>query len=188
MTVKIDMPLEANQGEEALLLDANAGFSIIVEQGAGYQWTERYAQLKASFQPLTIGTESTTHTNYFLVKEQNFTDAGGGFFEWDRLYANVPNTWSETQVFNFAYIVVFDGQVFNLNIPVSTKVTHSYQVGYPGQDAGEGLRKPVFSVGYVVPTTTVIRPPEVENYLGDIWETRRYTLLNTFIVGETTPT
>lgn len=192
MAVKIDMPLAANFGNEPLLLDASAGFAIIVEEGAGYRWVERYAQKKDQYTPLPIGTESTVRPGYYLTKEQNFRDVGGGFFEWDRLYANVPTAWSETQSLVLTYVaertvITIGGEEpgietfqTNRSAQVSTKVTHTYQVGYPDTAAATSLSDPIYADGASIPVDTVVRPQDVERYLGDIWEIRTYTLLKAF--------
>jgi len=137
MAVKIDLPSIAANGNEPLLLDANASFSIVVPQGAGHLWTERYAQKKQAFTPLETGTESTTHGGFYLVKEQNFRDIGGGFFEWDRLYANVPTSWEDTGQFAFNYtqsrtVITIGGdepgiETFDTSksLQVSAKITQS---------------------------------------------------------------
>lgn len=193
MSVKIDLPILAGDGEQPLLLDGNAGFANIVPQGSGYTWTEKYAQKKSAYEPITIGTESSIRNNYYLVKEQNFRDIGGGFFEFERVYANVPSTWEDTGQFSYNYITIqtlFVGNGAgglqietierNKSAMVSTKVTHSYQLNYPDTDAAISLFDPVYTEGNPIPAGTIVRPPEVNIYMGTIYEIREYTILKTF--------
>lgn len=188
MAVKIDMPVTAATGLSAQLLDASASFSIVVKQGGGYRWSERYAQKKSSFTPTPIGTESTIRPNYYLIDETNFTDIGGGFFTFDRVYANVPTTWSETQQMAFNYIaqrILIVGGVSETfqtsrSAQVSTKVTHTYQVGYPDSAAAESLTDPKYLGNSTVAAGTKVRPQEVARYLGEIYEILTYETLKPF--------
>lgn len=192
MAVKIDLPTLAASGEAPLLLDGSAAFSIVVPQGAGHLWTERYAQKKTLFTPLAIGTESSVRTGYYLVKEQNFRDIGGGFFEWDRLYANVPNTWNDTGQFAFTYtaertVMTIGGDDPGIEIfqtsrsaQVSVKINYSYQVGYPDTAAAQSISDPIYAAGATVAAGTTVRPKEVEVYMGDIYVIKTFTLLTSF--------
>jgi len=188
MAVKIDMPATSAAGQNAQLLDASASFSIVVKQGGGFRWSERYAQKKESFVPTPIGTESTIRPNYFLINETNFTDAGGGFFTFDRVYANVPSSWSETQQMSFNYIaqsILIVGGVSEIfetsrSAQVSTKVTHTYQVGYPDTAAATSLKDPKYLGGSTVSAGTTVRPQEVNRYLGNIYEILTYETLKDF--------
>jgi len=182
------MPATSAAGLNAQLLDASASFSIVVKQGGGFRWSERYAQKKSSFTPTAIGTESTIRPNYFLIDETNFQDIGGGFFAFDRVYANVPTTWSETQQMAFNYIaqrILIVGGVSETfetsrSTQVSTKVTHTYQVGYPDSSAATSLVDPKYLGGSTVPAGTTVRPQDVSRYLGDIYEIRTYETLKPF--------
>lgn len=191
MAVKIDLPNIAANGEVPLLLDGSAAFSIQVEQAAGYQWTERYAIRKQYYTPLAIGSESTIRPGYYLVKEQNFRDIGGGFFEWDRLYANIPQSWSDTRQFAFNYtsvreVITTSGgettiETFETSrsAQVSTKVNHTYQLEYPETEA-QSLSDPAYAEGVTIAAGTTVRPKEVEVYLGNIYVIKTYTLIETF--------
>ena len=191
MAVKIDLPNIAANGEVPLLIDGSAAFSIQIEQAAGYQWTERYAIRKEYYTPTAIGTESTVRPGYYLVKEQNFTDIGGGFFEWDRLYANLPQSWSDTRQFAFNYtsvrtVISIGGDAPGIetfetsrSAQVSTKVNHTYQVGYPETEA-QSLSDPSYNEGSTIAAGTTVRPVEVEVYLGNIYVIKTYTLIEAF--------
>lgn len=187
-----DLPSNAADGSVPILLDGSASFSIPVPQGAGYMWTERYAQKKESFRPEPIGSLSSIRPNFYLVKEQNFQDIGAGFFEFDRLFANIPDTWSETQQFAFNYtaerfVITIGGsgsgvETFQTSksVQVSTRVTHTYQIGYPGNQEAISLSDPIYLSGFAVPAGTNVRPPEVNVYMGNIYEIKTFTLLKSF--------
>lgn len=220
MALKYDLPDEALDGQVPILLDASASVSINVPVyasssfsprdprpptqpstdprndqqplGSGYVYTERYAVRKDSFIPMPIGTESSVRTGHFLVKEQNFQDIGGGFFKFDRLFANVPNQWSETGQFAFNYTairtIVTTGSNAGIekfetskSAIVSTKITHSYTLDYPDAEYAQSISDPKYNAGFVIPAGTTVRPFEVTRYLGNIWEIRAYTLLKDLV-------
>jgi len=163
-------------------------FQSWCHRGAGHLWTERYAQKKQAFNPLPIGTKSTTHGDFYLVQEQNFRDIGGGFFEWDRLYANVPTSWEDTGQFAFNYtqrrtVITIGGENPGIetfetskSLQVSAKITHSYQIGYPNTAAATSLADPIISAGVFVNAGTTVRPQEVEIYMGNIYVIKDITL------------
>lgn len=206
MAIKLDLPASSGGGTVPLLSDPSSRFSIQVLQGKGYVWTEKYYQLKEYFEPLQIKidevrdpetdeiitpaswTNSSIRPSFYLVQEQNFRNIGGGFFEWDRLYANVPQTWSETVSMSFNYILArpVSGTVSETSVstPVSTKIEHSYQLGWPGDLEAQNLKDPVFTVEInLVAAGTPVRPVEVVRYLGDIWEIRKFTTLKSFFTS-----
>jgi len=186
-----DLPLSTADGSVPILLDGSAAFSIQVEQAAGYRWTERYAIRKQYYTPLAIGSESTIRPGYYLVKEQNFRDIGGGFFEWDRLYANIPQSWNDTRQFAFNYtaerqVITTSGgettiETFQTSrsAQVSTRVNHTYQLGYPATVA-QSLSDPIYGAGAAIAAGTTVRPNEVEVYLGNIYVIKTYTLITPF--------
>lgn len=185
MALKYDLP-SIGIPSQAYLLDGSANFSIQVPQSNGHIWHERYYQNKADFTPLPIGTVSTVRPDHYLVKEQGFRDIGAGLFEFERLYANVPASWSETQELAFNYVAErivssTEGgvEVFSTSksAQVSTEVNHSYVLGYPGVSEAESLTDPTFNAGDPISAGTAVRPKEVVSYLGDIWEIKTFTLL-----------
>jgi len=187
-----DLPSNAADGLAPILLDGSASFSIPVPQGAGYMWTERYAQKKESFTPEPIGSLSHIRPDFYLVKEQNFRDIGAGFFEFDKVFANIPETWSETQQFAFNYTAErfvstagtggTTAETFQTSksVQVSTQVTHTYQIDYPADQQAASLVDPIYEEGFEVTAGTYVRPPEVNVYMGNIYEIKTFTLLTDF--------
>ena len=187
-----DLPSNAAGGLVPILLDGSASFSITVPQGAGYMWTERYAQKKESFTPEPIGSLSNIRPSFYLVKEQNFRDIGAGFFEFDKVFANIPETWSETQQFAFNYTAErfvttigaggTSAETFQTSksVQVSTRVTHTYQIYYPADQQAGSLVDPIYEEGFIVTAGTYVRPPEVNVYMGKIYEIKTFTLLTNF--------
>jgi hypothetical protein len=93
-----DLPVESAEGEEPLLIDANAGFYEAQPRGKSYVYVERYVQKKIFFEPLVEGTESSIRPETYLIKTTNYQDIGGGLVMFDRHYARVPDPWFDYQV------------------------------------------------------------------------------------------
>jgi len=206
MAIKYDLPFESNNGNDPLLLDASASFSILTEQGEGYVWTERMAQNKNSYTPLTKNTESTIHKGYYLVKEQNFQDQGNGMFVWDRLYANIPSTWSAYEVINIPVIRAFSTQLVgeetesrlrfiglnpqaispNGSIQIGVRVERSYALeptlaSLSIEGEVEEIYSPLLSENDTFAVSNYeARPAVAEPYVGDIYEIRKYLLTYTW--------
>lgn len=103
MAVKLDLPYLSGSGEEPLLLDGNSTTYNLLPVADGTVYVERYAQKKVAYQPIPIGTASAFRSNAYLIKEQNFRDIGGGFWEWERHYALKPGTWFDYQLVSYSY-------------------------------------------------------------------------------------
>ena len=66
------------------------------------------------------------------------------------------------------------------SVPVSTNVTHTYQIDYPGDQQAASLVDPIYEEGFVVTEGIYVRPPEVNVYMGNIYEIKTFTLLTSF--------
>lgn len=97
MAVNRDLP---NVGTTAQLIDARAGFYQLDPVNSSYVYVEKYYQLKANYTPQALGTESTNHSNYYLIKEEPTKDLGGGVVEINRHYAVTPSTWFDLEPSN----------------------------------------------------------------------------------------
>jgi hypothetical protein len=93
-----DLPVDSAEGEEPLLIDANAGFYEAQPRGKSYVFVERYVQKKVFFEPLPEGTESSIRPKTYLIKTTNYQDIGGGLVMFDRHYAQIPLEWFDYQV------------------------------------------------------------------------------------------
>ena len=113
------MPAIAGDGNEPLLLDANAGFFEAQKRGEAYVYVERYAIKKTAYQPLPIGTPSDIRSDAYLVKETNYRDVGGGFVTFDRQFAVVPNSW-------------FDYQQIGVSVGISLHAVTALSVNFLG--------------------------------------------------------
>jgi hypothetical protein len=86
------------------LLDANANVFIADSNiPNSYVYTERYACRKAEFVQTLAGTPSTVRPETLLYEEGNFNDIGGGFFEFQRKYAAIPEDVIEPVSYNLAF-------------------------------------------------------------------------------------
>lgn len=54
-----------------------------------------------SVRPLTVDTTGAHSTGALLVQESNRQDMGAGIVTWERVYANIPDTYVEYQGYNY---------------------------------------------------------------------------------------
>ena len=189
--INYDLPVESAEGEEPLLIDANAGFYETQPRGKSYVYIERYVQKKVFFTPLPEGTESSIRPQTYLVKTTNYQEMGGGLVMFDRHYAQIPQSWFDYQVVaistawigrlgnNADYHVNpnFSGG-FQRNTSVLAKVTRKY---YLEKDipANINLEAPnLFQIGgfsaIVTFTNVIVREDDVSIYLGNIYEVAEF--------------
>lgn len=189
--INYDLPVESAEGEEPLLIDANAGFYETQPRGKSYVYVERYVQKKVFFTPLPEGTESSIRPETYLVKTTNYQEMGGGLVMFDRHYAQIPQSWFDYQVVAISTAWVglllsaeyhvnpnFSGG-FQRNTSVLAKVTRKY---YLEKDipASINLEAPnLFQIGgfraTVTFTNVIVREDDVSIYLGNIYEVATFT-------------
>jgi len=186
-----DLPPASANGTQALLLDANAGNYSVLPNGKGIVHIEKYVIRKPFVNRQEIGTPSSVRPETFLVKETDYTDVGGGWFEFERHYANIPDPWFDFQVISVTTAWV--GKLLSADYVVNplrsggsqrnfstlAKVTREY---YLEDDIPTNLdlTAPRFieTSGF---TTTVtftnikLREDDVNLYLGKIYEVARFT-------------
>jgi hypothetical protein len=171
-----DLPGASGNGSVALLLDANAGNYSTLPNGQGVVFIEKYAIRKPFIQRQTIGTPSSIRPNAYLVRETNYRDVGGGWFEFERHYAPVPTDWFDYELVGAVarvsrlnrFIEIGDGQqllqrritrvtIFSANsagsgnvetVPVLAKATRSY-----------ALKQNLPTQNELLPETAFIRSP-----------------------------
>jgi hypothetical protein len=119
-----DLPVDSAEGEEPLLIDANAGFYEAQPRGKSYVFVERYVQNKTFFAPLPEGTESSIRPKTYLIKTTNYQDMGGGLVMFDRHYAQIPLAWFDYQVVNIT--TAFRGG-FAGRITINPAFTHGVE-------------------------------------------------------------
>ena len=92
MPRKFDIPQIADDLNAPLLLDANFGFYQLSENLPGANvYVELYAQRKATIKPPVLLIESGVHGGAFLVKQDNYSDIGGGVMTYQRHFTELPN-------------------------------------------------------------------------------------------------
>lgn len=191
-----DLPGRAGRGAAPLLLDANANVYNMLPTGGGYVYVERYAQKKDQYIPLEIGTRSTRRNQAYLIKEQNFRDIGGGFFEFERHYAVKPQNWYNYEMITYKHAVFsFVISKYYLN--------HTFTGGGVSSALARVDRFYVLehelesSIRYYNPRALVsdtgefgevegIREDEVSLYAGKIYEIKRYTAVDVTFSGRPT--
>jgi len=76
---------------------------------------QRFMQTAASFSNATLDTPYSAAGSYgvpatptfYLVSEENFSDVRAGLIEWDRVFAAVPDSWSEPEEYANTYVGYF---------------------------------------------------------------------------------
>lgn len=90
-----DMSLDQRIGADfgGHLIDESYSFYELQKEGDARVHAEKYLVGKASYSPLPIGTPMKRRPNYFLFKEENYTDIGGGYATVVRHFAKKPSNW-----------------------------------------------------------------------------------------------
>jgi hypothetical protein len=76
----------------------------------GYLFTQEFMQFQANYSPLPLNTshpssgKTPDYSTYFLVKESERRDMGGGLVKWKRTYATKPATHDEFESFAYNFI------------------------------------------------------------------------------------
>lgn len=86
-----------------ILVQAPAGYSIVVEQFSVGQRANNIQRLIIR-NPNAPGDSSGSNNDtgkIYLVQETPRRDVGSGIVEWDRVWATVPNKWSEYPCYNY---------------------------------------------------------------------------------------
>jgi hypothetical protein len=84
---------------------------VIPAQNDKVLFRQPFMQLAASYSPLPLNTAYgaagsygvPTGATYYLVGEENFADQSGGMLQWERVYAKVPNSWSDGEEFAYTF-------------------------------------------------------------------------------------
>ena len=102
---KLDLPT----GIESIfpkLIDANFSTYQLQKEGNAQVFVEKYVIKKDSYIPYfpaPIGSFSQVHTEALLIKEDSFTDIGGGYATFLRHYARIPDSWFDYEQKNVLY-------------------------------------------------------------------------------------
>lgn len=92
---KLDLPT----GIESIfpkLIDENFSTYQLQKEGNAQVFVQKYVIKKDSYIPYfptAIGSFSEVHTQALLIKEDSFTDIGGGYATFLRHYARIPDSW-----------------------------------------------------------------------------------------------
>jgi hypothetical protein len=109
--------------------------TVIPAQNDKVLFRQSFMQLAASYSPLPLDTPYPaagaygvpTGATYYLVAEENFADQSGGMIQWERVYAKVPNSWSDGEEFAYtfpAYIASSTGGVDSTITSISESGTY----------------------------------------------------------------
>ena len=88
-----DLPL-AYEDTVADRLDANFRTYFLQEKGNAIVNVEKWTAKKVDYQPSKLGkARGRPHLNQYLIKEDSFTDIGGGRMTFLRHFAQIPEPW-----------------------------------------------------------------------------------------------
>src|SRR2546430_2187633 len=84
---------------------------------------QRWSQLRANFSKQAMGTGGPSIAGIgalYIIDEDSFADLGGGFMEWDRVWATIPNDYNEsvtvTKNFQGMQYTIASGAVYDMSI------------------------------------------------------------------------
>lgn len=87
-----DLPAKYIGGADRL--DANFRTYFLQEKGNAIVNVEKWTAKKVDYQPSTLGrARGRPHLNQYLIKEDSFTDIGGGRMTFLKHYAQIPEPW-----------------------------------------------------------------------------------------------
>lgn len=81
----------------AELLDEDFGFYELQPNGNAYVYVEKFVIKKDKYVRTNVGSTKRSRPNCRLIKEDSFTDIGGGYFTFLRHYARRPDPWFDFQ-------------------------------------------------------------------------------------------
>lgn len=182
MSAVYDMPEGSGGGLTPILLDANANVYPTLPNGGGLVFVERYAVRKILYSPLAIDTENDIRTETYLVKETNLTDIGGGWYVFERHYAQVPETWFDYQQVSYSLGPVALNTVV-INPPsasvrqksILAKATRTY---YRESDLPALTTEPpsvTLTIGECTADNQIIASDKMQIHLGKIYEVTTFT-------------
>lgn len=76
------------------IIDRDHGTYFLQEQGNALVNTEKHLVEKQYYRPSTLGiSRGRSNPNQYLIKEDSFTDVGGGYATFIKHYAQIPEPW-----------------------------------------------------------------------------------------------
>ena len=96
MTKKLTFDLPqgfAEKENSATLLDANHSVYYLQAEGDAKVYVEKWSVKKINYEPLPVGTRKSNNASASLIKEDSYTDIGGGICTFLRHYALTPVSW-----------------------------------------------------------------------------------------------
>ena len=100
MAIKEDLTL-AQKNELPTAVDLDFSTYQLQQQGNSQVYVEKYLVPKDSYAPFRFakyGSTKRSRTNCILIKEDGFTDIGGGYATFLRHYARVPDNWFDYEM------------------------------------------------------------------------------------------
>lgn len=121
---KLDLPT----GIESIfpkLIDENFSTYQLQKEGNAQVFVQKYVIKKDSYIPYfptPIGSFSEVHTQALLIKEDSFTDIGGGYATFLRHYARIPDSWFDYEPKSVLYY-------FRNNVGGAVGINYDYGCG-----------------------------------------------------------
>jgi hypothetical protein len=83
------------------LIDADFSTYQLQQQGNSQVYVEKFIVEKKYYQPFlgaSLGSTKRSRRNCILIKEDSFTDIGGGYASFLRHYARIPDSWFDYEI------------------------------------------------------------------------------------------
>ena len=113
MARQIDINRANRAGNIPIQADGNARVYYLQEQGDAQVVVEKFVQKKSFYTPATLGTPRQLNPNQYLIKEDGFSDIGGGMAQYFRHYASIPSPWFS---FEEKSVLVYEqGEMMGIN-------------------------------------------------------------------------
>ena len=109
-----------------VLIDPDHSTYQLQTQGNSQVYVEKYIILKKNYRPFLaaeLGSQTTRRMGCVLIKEDSFTDIGGGYASFLRHYARIPDSWFDYE--NKNVLFYFNGG----SLAFTPKVGINYDYG-----------------------------------------------------------
>ena len=93
MSIKKDLSASDSVEQNPIFLDRDFAVYEIQPEGESLVYVEKLAIKKEQYVPLPLGNSTINPARGRLIKEDSFTDIGGGYMTFHRHFAVRPKPW-----------------------------------------------------------------------------------------------
>ena len=178
MSISKDLTTQADAGLTPVLIDDSHSNYYLQEQGEAQVTTQKFLVRKEFYRPPILGTAlGINETDKILIKEDNFTDIGGGYATFLRHFATMPKPWFS---FEEKSVLVYEvGGMMGINYDSFYGEKNAF--GNTGFNYKGATRR---NVNYLAKATRYY----VTKTTMDFYQIARYSLQGSFVGQGTTET